>query len=227
VGVRLNRAPLVRPEFGPSLPELLSGRLSVSRRAVTIGAVVFLVVVFFVVRALIDDGREQITVHGKPSYNLLYDPGQLHPVKPTGGEQLHLRGRRKNVAVEITARPANLPPFDGDVIGGQLPLYTAQLAERLKAELPGFVMGDEGKARINQAPGYQLAYTSGSAGNRTYWREVYVMPKADEPDQTVLLRMSQTFTGRAGPRGRALLKAAKKAYRSFRFGAHRPLFQGG
>jgi len=205
----------------------VSRRLSVSRRVVTVAALIALIVLAVVIKVVIDHGREQLTVHGKPSFNVVYDPGELHRVAPRPGELMRLEGHRAHLNVAIDARRANLPPYSGDVIGGQLPLYTTQYVDRLKSRLPGFVMGDDGKARISQAPGYQIAYTSGAAGNYTYWREIFVMPKADEPDQTIVLRMRQTFTGRAGPRDRALLAATKKAYRSFRFGAHRPLFQGG
>jgi hypothetical protein len=218
------RAPLVRPEFGPSLPELVSGRFSVSRRAVAIGGVIALIVLAIVIKVIVDDGRDKLVVHGNPSFNVLYDPSLLHRVSPHSGELMRLEGRRGHLSVELTARHANLPPFNGDVIGGQLPLYTAQYAHRLAAQLPDFELGDEGKARINQAPGYQIAYTSGAAGDRSYWREVFVMPKADQADQTVVLKMRQTFNGRAGRPARALLKATKKAYRSFRFGTRRPLF---
>ena len=220
----MSRTPLLRPEFGPTLPELISGRVAISRRAVTVLAVAALVVAIAVIRVVVDDGRDQATVHGTPSFNVLYDPGELHRVAAHAGELLRLEGHRKHVSVDITARRANLPPYKGDVIGGQLPLYTAQYTTRLARQLPDFEMGDEGKARINQAPGYQIAYTTGPAGNRTFWREVFVMPDLDKPGETIVLRMRQTFSGRAGPRDRALLKATKKAYRSFRFGSHRPFF---
>jgi hypothetical protein len=220
----MSRVPLLRPEFGPSLPELVSGRFSVSRRLVTVIGVIALIVLAVVIKLVIDDGREKLVVHGKPTFNVVYDPGQLHRVAPRAGELMRLEGRRGHVAVDLTARHANLPPFNGDVIGGQLPLYTAQYTRRLATQLPGFQLGPEGKARINQAPGYQISYTSGTPGDRTSWREVFVMPKADQPDQTVVLRMSQTVRGRPGRPGRALVKAAKKAYRSFRFGTGRALF---
>ena len=223
----MSRAPLLRPEFGPSLPELVSGRFALSRRLVGVIAAIALVVLLVVIKLVIDDGREQLTVHGKPSFNMLYEPGQLHRVTPHPGELARLEGHRGHVSAEVTVRHANLPPYSGDVIGGQLPLYTAQYAERLKTQLPDFALGQEGKARLNKAPGYQIAYTSGAPGNRSYWREVFLMPKADEPDQTVVLKMRQTFNGRAGRPGRALLKATKKAFRSFRFGTGRPFFQGG
>ena len=220
----MSRMPLVRPEFGPSLPELVSRRFSVSRRLVGVVTVIALIVLAVVIKLVIDDGREKLVVHGKPSFNLLYDPGQLHRVSPKPGELMRLEGRRGPAAVEITARRANLPPFNGDVIGGQLPLYTAQYAGRLAKQLPDFMLGIEGKARINQAPGYQIAYTSGAVGDRSYWREIFVMPDADQPDETIVLRMRQTFSGRTGRPAQALVQAAKKTYRSFRFGANRPLF---
>jgi len=221
------RAPLLRPEFGPSLPELVSARFALSRRIVAVIAVIALIVLAVVIKLIIDDGREQLTVHGKPSFNVLYDPDQLHRVAPHRGELMRLEARRARVSAAVTARYAHLPPYSGDAIGGQLPLYTAQYAERLRAQLPGFALGTEGKARLNKAPGYQVAYTSGTPGDRSSWLEIFVMPAPDESDQTVLLTLRQTVSGRPGRRGRALLKATKKAFRSFRFGTRRPLFQGG
>jgi hypothetical protein len=220
----MSRVPLLRPEFGPTLSELISRRFSVSRRAIAIGAVIALIVAAVVIKVVIDGGREKLVVHGNPSYNVLYDPSLLHKATPQGDEQMRLVGKRPHVSVEVSARPAKLPPFNGDVIGGQLPLYTAQYAGRLEQQLPGFQLGTEGKARLNQAPGYQISYTSGPPGNQSVWREVWVMPKADQPEQTVVVKMRQTFSGRPGPRGRALLQATKKAFRSFRFGTGRPLF---
>jgi hypothetical protein len=220
----MSRVPLLRPEFGPTLPELISGRFAVSRRAVAIGAVIALVVAAIVIKVVLDDGRDKLVVHGTPSFNLLYDPSLLHKQAPANGDLMRLVGKTKRLETEITARHANLPPFKGDVIGGQLPLYTTQHTIQLSKELPNLQVGDEGKARLNQAPGYQVAYTSGQPGNRTYWREVYVMPAADKPKETIVVTMRQTFTGRPGARGQALLKATKKAYRSFRFGTRRPLF---
>jgi hypothetical protein len=221
----VTRAPLLRPEFGPSLPELVSRRFSVSRRLVAVVAVIALAVLVVAIRAVTDNGLTQATVHGNPSFNVLYDPAVLHRAAPGPGELIRLVGRRARVSTEVTVRPANLPPYAGDVVGGQLPLYVSQLARRLEQQLPGFAMGAEGKARINKAPGYQFAYTSGSAGDQTQWNQTFVMPAADQPGQTVVLRMRQTISGRRpGARGRALLKATKKAFRSFRFGTRRPLF---
>jgi hypothetical protein len=223
----MSGAPLLRPEFGPTMPALLRRRFGISGRVAALLGVAALVVLAIAVRVITDDGRDQLTVRGEPSFNVLYDAALLHRAAPAAGELMRLEGKRKNLTVAISARRANLPPYPGDVIGGQLPLYVAQYAGRLEAHLDNFLLTDEGKARLNQAPGYQLGYTSGSPGNRTFWREVFVLPDADSGDQAIVLTLRQTFSGRPGRRGRALLKATKKAFRSFRFGTGRPLFQGG
>ena len=220
----MSRVPLLRPEFGPTLPELISRRFSVSRRVVAIVAVIALIVLGVAVKVIVGAGNEKLVVHGKPSVNVVYDPSQLHQATPRAGELMRLVGHTGRVDAELTARHANLPPYSGDVIGGQLPLYTAQYAGRLMRELPGFQLGAEGKARMNQAPGYQITYSSGTPGNTTSWREVWVMPKPDQADQTIVLKMRQTVSGRPGPAGRDLLMATKKAFRSFRFGTRRALF---
>jgi hypothetical protein len=220
----MSRVPLLRPEFGPTLPELISRRFSISRRAAVIAALVAFVILTIVIKLATDNGLKKLVVHGSPTFNVLYDPSRLHEATPQGGELMHLAGRAGHVDVAVTAKHANLPPYKGDTIGGQLPEYTGQLAARLARQLPGFALGTEGKARVNQALGYQISYTSKEGGNPTNWREVFVLPSPDKPEQAIDLVMRQTFIGRPGPRGRALLQATKKAFRSFRFGTGRALF---
>jgi hypothetical protein len=223
----MTRAPLLRPEFGPTLPVLIHRRLGVSLRASTaiaLGAIAVLLVVAIVV---VGDGRKTAVVHGKPTFNLLYAPGLIQRATPRPGELLRLQSSRKHLSVAITVRHLRLPPYSGDVIGGQLPLYTSQYVARLRARLPDFQLGDEGKARLNQALGYQLGYTSGPAGDRTYWRDAFLLPSDNGADQAIVLTLRQTFKGPTGPRDQATLQAMKKAFHSFRFGAGRPLFQGG
>jgi hypothetical protein len=180
-----------------------------------------------IVSVVVGDGRKGAVVHGKPAFNVLYDPDLIHRATPRPGELLRLQSNRKHLAVAFTVRHLRLPPYSGDVIGGQLPLYTSQYVSRLRARLPNFQLRDEGKARLNQAQGYQFGYTSGPAGNRTYWREAFMLSPDSGADQAVVLTLRQTFKGPTGARDQALLQAMKKAFRSFRFGTGRPLFQGG
>jgi hypothetical protein len=220
----MSDTPLLRPEFGPTLPELVSGRFSVSRRMITVVAVVVLVLIVVGIRVALGIGRSQLTVHGTPSFNVVYKTGELHraPLRP--GELMRLQGRRAHVFITLTARHLELPAFAGDVLGGQLPLFASTYADGLRARLPQFLLSDEGKARINNFQGYELGYQSGPRGHRTYWREIFLLPAPDKGDQAIALRLSQTFSGRTNSRDQALVQAGKKAYQSFRFGTHRPLF---
>jgi hypothetical protein len=220
-------APLLRPEFGPTLPVLIHRRLGLSLRAstaITLGAIA---VVLVVVSIVAGDGRKAAVVHGKPTFNVLYDPSLINRATPRPGELLRLQSNHKHLAVAITVRHLPLPPYSGDVIGGQLPVYTSQYVSRLRARLPDFQLRDEGKARLNQALGYQLGYTSGPAGDRTYWRDAFLLPSENGAGQALVLTLSQTFKGPTGARDQAMLQAMKKAFHSFRFGAGRPLFGGG
>ena len=223
----MSSSPLLRPEFGPTLPELLSRRLSVSRRAITVAAVVLLVLVVAAIKIALGIGRATITVDGSPAFSVVYKTAQLHKAKLRPGEVLRLQGKRKHVSVLLTARRLVLPPFHGDVVGGQLPLYSTTYQDQLKAQLPQFALTDEGKSRINTAEGYELGYQSGPNGHRTYWREIFLLPDTTRGDQIVVLRLGQTFSGKTGPRDRALVAAAKQAYQSFRFGSRRPFFSPG
>jgi hypothetical protein len=223
----MSGAPLLRPEFGPTLPALIQGRFGLSARtaiAITLAAIVLVVAIVSIV---VGDGRKTIVVHGKPTFNVLYDPALMHRAAARPGELLRLQADRKHLSVAFTVRRLHLPPYSGDVIGGQLPLWAAVYIDRLRARLPNFQLRDEGKARLNQALGYQLGYSSGRGGDRSYWRETILLPSNDAADQTVVLALRQTFKGPTGARDQALLQAIKKAFRSFRFGTSRPLFQGG
>jgi hypothetical protein len=92
----------------------------------------------------------------------------------------------------------------------------------LARELPGFELRGEGKARVNDAPGYQLRYRSGPADRRTLGLDIFLVPE-DGDREGVLLRYRQTNPPRRpGERGRELAKAARKVFRSFRFGLDRP-----
>ena len=90
--------------------------------------------------------------------------------------------------------------------------------EALADELPGFRLRAEGKARVNDAPGYQLRYRA--AGLTTASTSSSCPNDGDR--EGVLLRFRQINPPRAlGEPGRELVKATRKTFRSFRFGLER------
>jgi hypothetical protein len=221
--------PLLRPEFGPTLPDLLNRRLSISRKVITIVAVLVLVLIVVGIKVGLSIGRATVKVDGDPSFSLVYKTHQLHraPLRP--GELARVQGRTKHVFVAVTARRVALPAFRGDVVGGQLPVYATQYTDRLQAQLPQFSVSDEGKARIGTAQGYEIGYQSGPRNHRTYWREIFLIsdPEKGTAQNSVVLRLRQTFSGRTNARDRALVQAGKQVYQSFRFGTSRPFFAAG
>jgi len=221
--------PLLRPEFGPTLPDLLSRRLSISRRVITIVAVLVLVLIVVGIKVGLSIGRATIKVNGDPSFSLAYKTHKLHTAPLRPGELVRVQGRTTHVFVALTARRVALPAFRGDVVGGQMPVYATQYTDRLQAQLPQFTVSDEGKARIGTAQGYEIGYQSGPRNHRTYWREIFLVsdPEKGTGQNSVVLRLRQTFSGRTNARDRALVQAGKQVYQSFRFGTSRPFFSAG
>jgi hypothetical protein len=206
---------VVAPEYGPSAPELLRRRFG--RRGSRIAlALAGLVVVAIAVLLVAGAGEDvtQLDHRPDPQFTLLYGEG-IRPVKARSGELVRLHSRRGRVRMEVTVSRLRLPAYQGSV-GGLLPVLADRRAAALARELPGFRYERDGKARVNDAPGYQLRYSSG----RTTGIDLMIVPE-DGDREGVLLRYRQTGTAR-NERQRDLVKATRSAFRSFRFGLDRP-----
>jgi hypothetical protein len=219
--------PLVRPEFGPTLPSLLERRFGVPR-FVTLGvAVVLGVAATVAVVAAATAGRdtpgEQVVHRGEPVFNLLYSTDALRRVRPHAGELLRLEGRRGRVSAEVVVSRLELPPYRGNVTRGLLPAFAARYADRLRAGLPGFTLRDEGRARVNDAPGYQVGYRATPPGGTLHGRDVLLVPEDTVTRGAVVLRYRQVVQGRGKPGAKAMetVFLARKAFRSFRYGTER------
>jgi hypothetical protein len=213
--------PLVRPEYGPSLPALLEARLRVPRRVTIAVAVALLVLAGVVVLLAAGGGDTRYVNHDKPVFNLRYAGDALrHQTPPPPGWALVLDAHRGGKFVQsLAVKPLTLPPHRGG-ISSFLPVYADAYERALARSLTNFKAVDEGKARINDAPGYQITYTADRGGRAVFGRDVLLVPE-DVPGarEGVVMRLLQThaagvhdarFVGTAG--------AIKKPYRSFRFG---------
>jgi hypothetical protein len=157
---------------------------------------------------------------GVPVFNLRYSESALRHPAPPPGWSLVLEAQRGGKFVQSFAvRRLTLPAHRGG-ISGFLPVYADAYERALARRLPAFTPVDEGKARINGAPGYQVTYTTRRDGRTVFGRDVMLVPE-DVPGarEGAVLRLLQThaagvhdarFVGTAG--------AIKKPYRSFRFG---------
>ena len=212
--------PLVRPEYGPSLPALLEARLGVRRR-ITIGIAVALLVVAGVAVLLATRGGDKRYVnHAKPVFNLRYAPDALRRETPLPGWSFVLDSHRGGKFVQsIAVRPLTLPPHAGGV-SAFMPVYVDAYERAMGRTLTDFKAIDEGKARINTAPGYQITYTAERDGRTVFGRDVLLVPE-DVPGarEGAVVRLLQTHAaGVHDARFVGTVGAIKKPYRSFRFG---------
>jgi hypothetical protein len=220
---------VVRPEFGPTLPELLAPRVralpriaQVALALLALGVVVL--AALLVLRREENDGRLQAVVREPIAYNLVYPP-TLQRVRPHGRETLRLQtpaGAKDPQSFAVT--PYTLPPYHGDSTG-ILTLMSANLITQMGKQYPGFVWRGDGRVNYNRQPGYEILFQARIDGRTTYGRRTILLPGGDTPpkagvDITMLAARSEAI-----PRVDAVGAAAgalKTAIRSFRFGTERP-----
>lgn len=212
---------LVRPEFEPTLPALVRRRIGVPER-VTVALLVLalaLVGAALLVRPRVDDVRTLVH-RSQPVFNLEYDSGALRAAAPRAGELARLEGRRGRQAATITARPLDLPPYEGDVAHGLLPVYASGHIRRLAGEHDRFRLTDQHRTRINDAPGYEIRFQSGP----TLGTDTLLVPDEEQRHGAVLLSMRRTVDGplRLNEREKEFADAASEAFRSFAYGTARP-----
>jgi hypothetical protein len=216
---------VVREEFGPTLPELLAGRLRVPARTIwrvvaAIGVLAVLVVIWLAfVRGT--PGQAGIVVRQPVAYNLIYTDA-LHKVSPRAGESLRLQtsaGPPQSFAV----RTLRLAPYKGDV-SAALTLLSARLIDEMRAQYPGFLWRGDGRVNINQQPGYQIVFQARIGGHTTYGKRVLLVAEPDPPPRTGLDITMLSERSVAIPRADVVAAngALKTPFRSLRFGTDRP-----
>jgi hypothetical protein len=93
--------------------------------------------------------------------------------------------------------------------------------QRLRERDPTFQIRDEGRSTVNDSPGYQVAYRTGTSGSYTYWREIFVVPDEEAPRKGVILTFQNRRPNRIGARALDFTLTGRSAMRSFRFGTER------
>jgi hypothetical protein len=222
--------PAVRPEFGPTLPELLAPRVRALPRAAqaalaVLAAVVAAGAVYAVVHMREIDERPQAVVRSPIAYNLLY-ASPLERVAPRGRETLRLQTPAGAAAPQsFSVTPYKLPPYKGDATG-ILTLQSANMITQMRRTIPGFVWRGDGRVNYNRQPGYEILYQAKIDGRTTYGRRTILLPGGDTPPREgVDIRMVAARSDsipRVDAVGATNGSALKTAIRSFRFGTERP-----
>lgn len=214
---------LVRPEFGPTLPELVRPRLAALPRslqlAVGVVVVVALAALGWVLAGGPGDGRRHVVVREPLVFNLFHSEG-LRRVAPREGEVLRLQTPARSATPQSFAvTPLRLGGYRGDV-NAHLALLAVTLVDQMRAAVPGFVWRGDGRVAINKQPGYQISFQARLDGRTTYGRRVLLVPTADpSPREGVDITM---LTARSSAVPSIDLVGAngqlKSPYRTFRFG---------
>jgi hypothetical protein len=220
-----------RPEFGPSLPELVASRLRLPTRrvrAAILGAAA-LVVGLYVAAGLLGirgAGALQAQAAGGAVPFTLGHTDALRRVAPEQGELLRLESRPGAPLQSYAVEPLALPPYRGDVTA-VLGVLAARQAADLARELPDFRSRGDGKARINELPGHVSVFRFRRDGTTTYGKRFLLVPPvepgAPAPRRgialTLLAARSPAVPSADAVGGGSALKAP---LRSFRFGTERP-----
>src|SRR3954471_24557056 len=209
---------VVRPEYGPSLPQVLQARLGVPTRGA--GAVVVALGVVAGAVALVARGGDVAYLHsGKPVFNLRYSGSALHRSPPKPGILMQLVGRRGKLFLQsLTVRPLHLPPYRG-AVSGLLPVFAEPHVRAVSRRFEGFVELDEGKARIRDAPGYQVGFRARLDGRTVFGREVLLVPNQPGVRDGLVITVLQTHAaGAHAVDDVGTVGAIKKPFRSIAFG---------
>jgi hypothetical protein len=219
---------VVRPEFGPTLPELVGPRVRALPRAaqVALAVVAALIVLglLFLLRRDTEETRAHAVVRQPIAYNLVYPPS-LERVRPRKGETLRLQTPPGTAAPQSFAvKPFTLPPYHGDSTG-ILTLMSANMITRMAKQYPGFVWRGDGRVNYNRQPGYEILFQAKLDGHTTYGRRTMLVPGGDTPPKEGLDITMLAARSEAIPRVDAVGSssgALKTAIRSLRFGTERP-----
>jgi hypothetical protein len=212
---------LVRPEFEPTLPALLRRRLGVRERttiALLLVALAALAVAVVLVRPRVDRISE-VSYDGEPALTLQYRDDLFHSEPPEFGELARLEGRRGRQSVTITVRRFGLSAPEGDVAHAFLPIYASTHIERLAFDDDRFQLRAEHRARVHDAPGYEVRFRTGPPGRYTYGSDLMLLPDEEE-HRGLMLSLRREILGRAklSESEEEFADLATEALRSVRFG---------
>ena len=220
----------VKPEFGPSLPELAGPRWRRLPLVVRLAAALFAVLVVAGAASLVlVGGAEERTVvvdeRGTVPFNLRHGTA-LARVGPQPGELLRLEQRRASRVVgTFSARGLRLPAYRGSV-GGVYPVIAERLIADLRGRYTDFEVADEGRVRVNEAPGYGVGFRARRDGRRVWGRSVLLVPLTEPPepvrDGVRIDLVAAPGSGVSNPAEVGTVGQLKLPLRSFRFGTEAP-----
>lgn len=212
---------MIKAEYGPTLLQLLAPRALPVRLAAAAAVLALVFGTAFVAIASRPD-EKAVIVREPVTFNLIYGP-QWERVQRSGTLVALRNVDERGLFLDSYAiRDLRLPAYRG-VVSGTLPVFANAYVRRIGARYEDFEQISEGRARINNAIGYEVTFRARLGPRRLYGRHYLLVE--EEPDglrRGVVLELESTpaaGTPRAtdiGGHG-----ALKTPLRSFRFGEDR------
>jgi hypothetical protein len=213
----------VKPQYGPTLVQMLAPRSLAVRAGAAALAVLLVVAVVAVVLAT--RPNETFVLEHKPvTFNFAYGPDFRRV--PRAGSIVALEHERAGLFLDsYVIRPLTLPPYRG-AAGGTLPIYANGYMERLRRRYPTFEFVGEGRSRINNGIGYEVTFRSQRGGRTLYVRHLLLVEELPDGRRHGVVIELQSTPAAGTPNADEIGNhgALKQALRSFRFGEDR---QGG
>ena len=211
----------MKPEYGPTLVQLLAPRsLAVRLAAAALAVAILVIAAVIALTSRAEETavlvREPITlnlVHGS-QWEAVDRPGTLVALRHESPAGLFLDA--------YAIRELRLPPYRG-AVGGTLPVRAVAYIRALERRYRSFELVGEGRARINNAIGYAVTFRARIGQRRLYGRHYLLVEEEPEGARHgVILEIESTpAAGTPNPDAIGNHGALKTPLRSFRFGEDR------
>ncbi len=212
---------VVKPEYGPPLTEVLSPVPRAVRIALAVLAAVVVGVALFLALGGAAEEETEVLVREPVTFNLAYGSRLERGQEP--GALLALQRSDDGLFLDsYVVRELVLPPYEG-AASGTLPLFAAGMLERLEERYESFRLVREGRARVNNAVGYELIFYADRGERTLYGRHVLLVPEEPEGLRrgVVLELLSTNAAGTPNVTSVGSFGALQTPLRSFRFGTER------
>ena len=166
----------IKPDYGPTLPGMLSPSWRRASRGVRAAVVVAGVVLVAVIAGGVLTLLNSTYGHGGASpFHFSYRGLYRTTPEPGGFIRVQSHDSSGRLEYSFAVNPLELPPYSGSELG-EAGLYAAGYVRELARRYPDFVLRGEGKARLSSTlGGYQVAYTRTVAGRPMMGRNILLL----------------------------------------------------
>jgi hypothetical protein len=211
----------VKPQYGPTLVQMLAPRSLAVRTGEAALAVLLVAAVVAIALAARPD-ETFVLEHEPVTFNLVYGP-QFRRVRRAGSVVALEHERATGLFLDsYVLRPLTLPPYRG-AVGGMLPLYADGYIDRLRRRYRGFEFVGEGRARINNGVGYAVSFRFKRGRRTIFGRHVLLVEELPDGQRRGVVIELESTPAAGTPNADEIGNhgALKTPLRSFRFGEDR------